>query len=170
MAHYRMYTDGSFCDGSDITHGGIVFDGDNQYKVHLYSRDPKFVSMRNVGGEVLAAWLAVFVAVENIKQEMKTSEGLQHHVVELVYDYNGVGCWLNGQWKCNKEGTAWYRDTIQKMISDVGCIELKLIHVKGHGTNEGNIEADKVANFNMEYAKSNGIQIIDIDEIISKYT
>ena len=138
MANFRIYTDGSFLQGDKTVHGGILFEGNPPKRFHIISNNPVFTGMNNVGGELISAWYSIYLVSECIKRlEKEKPDEMQINKVQLVYDYVGVGAWLNGTWSCKKEGTALYRDSIMKILDSVPSLELILTHVKGHQSNLG---------------------------------
>lgn len=165
--YFKCYTDGSFGDSGE-THGGLVFYKDNEVSssLHVFSRLPDMTSMRNVGGEIIAAWCAITSVVETVKRE--NEKGMEYHTLDLVYDYKGVGCWATGEWKTNKKATQWFVKSVREMLATVPNLKVNFIWVKGHGANEGNNLADKIADYNMTYCKQKGIAVCCVDELIMK--
>ena len=62
--------------------------------------------------------------------------------VTIYYDYMGIEMWATGAWKCNKKGTAAYRDYVA-LARD--AIHIHFAKVKGHSGIDGNEEADLLA-------------------------
>lgn len=168
MVVYNVFTDGSF--GNDgLVHGGIVFagsDGNILSTVHVKTSKKDFVSMRNVGGEILASWSAIFSVVNSVKKKNEEA-GLETYTLYLTYDYEGVGKWLTGQWKANKKATQWYVRTIKQLFSTVPNLELRLQWVKGHRDNRLNGIADAVSSYDMSGLYSS-TTICDMDEILQE--
>lgn len=168
MKQFIIYTDGSFGEGQE-THGGIVYwDAETnqpQASMHVYTTLPDFCSMRNVGGEVLAAYTAIFTAVQKIKSY--NEESMETYKITLVYDYKGIGLWLMGKWQARKKATKWFVDSIKQMMSEVPNTSLEFIWVPGHTDHiPGNDVADKVAEYTTRYASNNGIAICCMDDFI----
>lgn len=162
---WYVYTDGSY--GNDgKTHGGIVF-ADSYGKVlstlHVVTSIRDFVKMNNIGGEILAAWSAIFSVATTVKQ-MNENVGIDSHRLQLVYDLQGVGMWLQG-WKTNERGTRWYKETIKKMLSEVPNLTLELVWVKGHKDTRLNVVADAVASYSTQGACYNAT-LVDMDEML----
>lgn len=166
MHKITAFTDGSFNDGSGC-HGGIVYWDTQTGKpiscVHVTSHDPRFVSMRNVGGELLAAWCAI-VSAANVANEDEPLH--RSYELDIIYDLKGVGEWAKGVWKCNKPGTQWYYAQIKGILKQTPSLKVNFIWVKGHENTAGNIWADKVAGYDMSYAKANDIPICCLDECL----
>lgn len=166
MQEFICYTDGSFNTPGE-THGGIVFWDRDTYKsrIHVYSKNNNFTSMRNVGGEIIAAYCAIVSTVNKVKELNK--ESMDTYKLTLIYDYRGVGDWITGAWKTNKTATRWYKEAVTKLLAEVPNLSLNLVWVKGHGYSAGNNEADRVAEYTMSYAKRNDISICLVDELIN---
>lgn len=89
-------------------------------------------AMRNVAGEICGSMAAIRKAVEL---------GLPE--VTIYYDYMGIEMWATGAWKCNKKGTAAYRDYVasgEKCDCDPFCKGKRTFQVI-----DGNEEADMLA-------------------------
>lgn len=165
---YIIYTDGSFRDGYDNkAHGGIVF-AKNEIefarRIHVFTSIPQFVCMWSAGGEVLAAWSAIFTVINTIKRE--DPEKKDKHKLTLIYDNQGVGEWLSGGFKRNTIVTKWYHDSVMRMLTEFPNFQLDVNWVKGHSSTELNNEADRVARYTMEYCKAYNIPICDMDEVL----
>lgn len=167
MKIFNVYTDGSFGDDG-ATHGGIVFvkSGNSEVSsvVHVQTKIREFVAMRNVGGEILAAWSAIYAVANTIKNNNETV-GLETYQLNLTYDYEGVGKWLTGQWNCKKHATQWYRDSLKAILSTVPNLKLNLIWVRGHMGNQFNEVADRVACYDKSM-RHTGTEICDMDELL----
>lgn len=166
MQKFEVYTDGSFGDNGEV-HGGVVYKfNDEEYECfHVMSKKPEFVSMRNVGGEVLAAWAAITSVANAVK--VKNNNQMDTYVLELVFDYKGIGEWLTGGWKTNKRATQWFVSSVREILSEVPNLSVKYIWVKGHSNTKGNHIADAVAAYDMSYCKKNDITICDMDIVVN---
>ena len=159
----KCITDGSYGDTGD-THGGVVFYKDKTIAsaLHVVSKLTEMVSMRNVGGELIAAWCAI-TAVANTAKDCK-----EECILDLVYDYKGVGCWATGEWKTNKSGTIWYAKAIKEILRTTPNLKINFIWVKGHQSVEGNNIADMVADYNLDYCRKHNYPISCVDDLIMK--
>ena len=126
------YVDGSFNSDTGDYGFGLVFlyDGERQEicgcgNEHIGGMN----EMRNVAGEISACMKAVDMAV---------AAGAK--ALDVYYDYEGIAAWATGAWKCKKEGTAAYRDFMQKCP-----IPVRFFHVRAHTGNRGNEAADRLA-------------------------
>ena len=167
MVNYLVYTDGSYHVEGE-THGGIVFWDENAgtylSRTHVYTKLNKLTSMWNVGGEIIAAYCAIMMTVNKVKE--LNNETMDNYKLRLVYDYEGIGKWLTEMWKAKKPATQWFVKEVHKLLKEVPNLQLELIWVKGHGACAGNNEADRVSEYTMNYAKNNNIMICLIDEFI----
>jgi ribonuclease HI len=166
MKSFIVYTDGSFGDTREV-HGGIVYwgaDGPTSM-IHVKSSLPQFVSMRNVGGEVIAAWSAI-MSIANMVKDLNEKE-METYTLNIVYDYEGVGKWLTGAWRTNKPATQWFVKSVRDILSQVPNLSIKYIWVKGHDNTRGNEYADRVASYTMDYCELHEIPICNLDEVIN---
>lgn len=168
MKQYCVYTDGSF--GEDgLTHGGIVFINpvtqEALSKLHVFTSLKQFVSMRNVGGEILAAWSAVFSIVQGVVVN-NSADVEEEVVIDLYFDYKGVGKWYTGKWQARKPATIWYRDNLNKLLAKLPNAKLNMHWVRGHVGNTFNEVADDVASY-VNYMNK-GINVVNMDDIVSE--
>lgn len=168
---YRVFTDGSFNKANpNETHGGIVYwDLENDKPdtmFHITCTDARLCSGWNVGGEVIAGYLAVWGLVQQLMNEGRTADDYPVEI-ELVYDYEGVGNWMNGTWKNAKSPSAkWYKEKMTALINSCPNLWIKWVWVRAHtGLCAGNTLADKVASCDGAYWKNgaNGVIHIPID-------
>lgn len=172
MQNFIVFTDGSFHIPGE-THGGIVFWGpDNKPSnaLHVYSNNFAFTEMRNVGGEVIAAWCAMLSVAETVKK--LNEESMDSYTLNLIYDYEGIGKWATGRWKANKPATKAYVKFVRDLAIEVPNLKINYIWIRGHQSSDsdnfviGNNEADKVSAYDMKYAENHNIPICNIDEVI----
>lgn len=167
MDTYVCYTDGSFGNAGE-THGGVVYwngSVESSNCIHVYTTHPDFTSMRNVGGEILAAYACV-VSFIGKAQKLTEEVGLNLIKLKIVYDYEGVGKWVKGEWKAKKPATQWYVKRIRDLLEATTNLQVEWIWVRGHVGHAGNELADKVADYNMSYAKSHNITVVDMASAI----
>lgn len=165
----KVYTDGSFYAVDGIAHGGLVlwnFGSIAKSSVHVVTTLEQFCSMRNVGGEILAAWYALKLLITGMKQSENFKE--TEHNIELIYDYEGVGKWVSGEWAAKKPATRWYRDWVHRFEAMYPNVHLKFTWTKGHAGDDGNEIADAVANYDTSYCRAHEIPIVDVTPLLMK--
>ena len=166
---YRLYTDGSYNKNKpDEVHGGIVYWDVENNKVescaHVYSKDPRLCSGWNVGGEVLAAYVGVKAIIAELLREGHCADS-DPVIIELVYDYEGVGNWITGVWKNrNKASSIWYYNAMKPLLDSIRNVEVRFIWVKGHGAVVGNNIADEVAEYSMANCHKHNAEIFCFDD------
>lgn len=166
---YRIYTDGSYNkDKPDEVHGGIVYWDTVENKVtgcaHVSSKDKRLTSGWNVGGEVLAAYVGLKSIYATLEEQGQCADS-DPVIIELVYDYQGVGAWITGVWKNrNKPTSIWYYDKMMSLINSLKNVEVRFIWVKGHGDSVGNQVADMCASHTLRFNPSYNVQTFCFDD------
>lgn len=172
MKRYKIYTDGSYNKIDGIAHGGVVFWDEATNKplnrMHVLTTLNPLSSMWNVGGEILASWIAIKSVVAAILQNGINEEEI--YEIELVYDYEGVGKWLTGSWKAKKPATIWYVQSVKNMLRMIPNLTITYTWVKGHDCTEGNNEADRVAAYDTSYCVRNNIPVVDVSPLVREET
>lgn len=164
----KVYTDGSYYAVDGLAHGGFVLmdfpTAGETRAMHIVSTIPQFTTMRNVGGEILAAWYALKLLYTGLKRAENFTEN--EYDIELVYDYEGVGKWVSGEWRANKQATKWYRDWMQRMQHVYPNVHVKFMWTKGHAGTLGNELADAVACYDTSYCVQNNIPVEDVTPLL----
>ncbi|MFI3325825.1 MAG: ribonuclease H family protein [Clostridia bacterium] len=126
------YVDGSFKESSaEFSCGAVILYGGTEICISKKYNDEKFVSMRNVAGEIMGAVEVLRYCIKNNIQN-----------IDIYHDYEGVAKWPTNQWKANKSGTIAYKkfcDNCRDKIS------FKFVKVKAHSNNKYNDMADELA-------------------------
>lgn len=133
-----IYTDGSY-DGDIPSYGwgfaAILEDGDEPQIFTDFGagQTPDLLSQRNVAGEMVAAMKAVQWAAHR-----------GYRVVELRYDYSGVGGWPTGRQRVSGDNiyAGLYRDWMQKMMK---AMDIRFVQIPGHSGDWYNEKADELA-------------------------
>lgn len=137
------YVDGSYNAKNNTCGAGIIFDVMREkpsfgtglyveYKFYKSTNKEEFTKMRNVGGEIFAASLAILKAI---------SLGIDD--LTIYHDYKGIGKWPRREWKANKKATKSYVDLVDSAIKN--GLKLYFEHVKAHSGIRRNEMADKLA-------------------------
>ena len=126
------YTDGSYKKNKDgiykVGWGYVILDGDTI--IHEdYGITNEYTSMRNVVGECVAVVEAIAYCEEQ-----------GYDAVTIYHDYEGVGAWVQGQWKTKNEMTKRYKKFVLE-----SPMRIEFVHVKGHDGNEWNEYVDTLA-------------------------
>lgn len=126
------YVDGSYNISTKIYgYGAIVFTGDKEFEFDGCGDEPELSQMRNVSGELMGVIKVIDFAVEQGASSIK-----------IYYDYMGIECWANKEWKANKDFTKKYVQFIDDRREKI-CI--KFAKVKAHSGDKYNEIVDKLA-------------------------
>lgn len=163
----HAYTDGSFNTEDGRAHGGIVMmcpDGVTiKDRLHVISTIESLTSMRNVGGEIVAAW----AAAKSISLSCNTGcFGNEPVVLIIHHDYEGVSKWCTGEWRAKKPATIWYKNAIAALMNKTLKFDIQFEWVRGHGDSAGNKEADAVASYDMSGFDVLGIKTTNLDNLL----
>lgn len=127
------FVDGSFnADTNTYGYGGFLSANGVKYPISGSDCKPNMTKMRNVAGEIEGALEAARMALD-----------LKLKRLTILYDYEGIEAWVNGNWKCKKEETAAYRDAMQEIIAK--GLAIRFLKVKAHSGIPGNEFADSLA-------------------------
>jgi len=126
----KIYVDGSYTTKNPEFAGwGFVAVKSNNV-VAKYNGKIK-ATMRNVTGEIVAVIHALNWAYKNGYKD-----------IEILYDYQGIGAWIDGSWKAKNEYTQKY---VQSVKNAQKVMNISFAKVKGHSGVKFNEVADKLA-------------------------
>lgn len=126
------YVDGSFdTETSTYAYGVVIINNGRETHLSDVGDDSDMAQMRNVAGEIMGAMAAMAYAKDNGIEEML-----------IVHDYQGIGAWPKGEWKCNKPETQFYKRFYDELSEDV---KVRFKKVEGHSGNYYNDLADALA-------------------------
>ena len=130
------YVDGSYNPSTGVYGSGVVYYEDNQPNnrdlIKFSGSDPSYVMSRQIPGEAMAAVYAVNRAIRENRDK-----------ITLIYDYEGLAKWVNGQWKnANSKIGKAYKNI---MLGLMQKIEVEFIWVNSHTGVELNELADNLA-------------------------
>lgn len=133
---WSAYTDGSYHDDRPEVVGlGVVIIDPAGNVIVDYGKcvnNRSLVELRNIGGEIGAAYLAVKLAIQLGARKLK-----------LYYDYQGVGMWATRQWDANRPATQLFAAEMTKFQQ---LVTIHFNHVQSHSGNKCNDRADYRAN------------------------
>ena len=126
--YVTVYTDGSYRNGVYAWAYSFEYNG----KVHEASgrgTDPEAAAMRNIAGELAA----VMQALTTTRKHGVTN-------IRLIHDYQGIGCWMRGEWKAKNP-------LVKQFIAYIDGLGLNVEYVwkRGHSGDPGNSRVDKLA-------------------------
>lgn len=127
------YVDGSYnIKTKEYGFGCVIIEGQKVIK-EMYGKgnDEKYVTMRNVAGEILGSICAMEYAKNNGYQELC-----------IYFDYEGIEKWANGMWKANKVGTQEYQNKVKQYRND---LKIAFVKVLAHSGDFYNERADELA-------------------------
>lgn len=131
---WHAYCDGAFSTkcSEGVAVGIVIFDNiGNKYQYSKFRISPVLSSIRSVGAEICAAYLAT-----------KLARNLGCNKLVIHHDYLGVANWLNGCWDAHTEPSRIYVEEMRKYMEQ---FEISFKYVKGHSGNLWNERADRLA-------------------------
>jgi ribonuclease HI len=139
-----IFTDGSYStkNNPDKTYGAYYIPISEDESRAFDTTIPLVVKQKNVGGELLAAMCAVKFACHVADMAKESGDII---LLNLFYDYRGIGDWLTRNWKAKNEYTQGYVKFVEDSLTSRDNIKLALYKVDGHSGIKGNEEADKLA-------------------------
>lgn len=128
----KAYVDGSYDSHKKIYSFGVVLI--TEAEIIKYSKtdnNPKFISMRNIAGEVLGAMYAMKYAFEH-----------NYRKLVIYHDYEGISKWPESTWKAKNELTQKYVKYYNTISNKV---KINFIKVQAHSGDYYNEIADQLA-------------------------
>lgn len=127
------FTDGSF-NPEKMKYGSgvyIITPNDNRIELTKSGNNEKYLSKKNIPGEIFAVLDAIDWAWKN---------GYEN--IAVFYDYEGLEKWTTGEWEANNNLTKFYKNKIAELQE---IINIEFIKIKAHSSNLYNDKADKLA-------------------------
>lgn len=143
MIKVNLWVDGSYLAKIDPerTYSGVVIASTSDEVVsvrRIITKDPDFVSMWNVGGELVAAYMGLLDACSVLKGHEAE--------VNIHHDYKGIKEHYIGEWRTDKKaGNAKYVSAMKQILKANPNISIKFTKVKAHSGIPMNELADRVA-------------------------
>ena len=164
----QLYTDGSYGNGK--TFGGVylVTDDGKEYMFKVKTSIQDMHNMNNVGGEILGAMSGLALALLLVKKS-----GDNVNSIDLCYDYEGIGHWINKEWQATKYATRYFLGFIHKVLQAASKYNCNFSYhwTKSHSGVHGNEMADRIASYKQDYDKYIVINTYeDIDTLLSNVT
>lgn len=134
----------AFCDGSfdkemnRYSYGVVLIDSEKKESTLCgYGSNEKYVSTKNIIGEVFGSINAMDWAVSNGYEKIK-----------IYHDYEGISKWISGEWEAKSDVAKTYTSIYKAKFE--GVLEVVFEHVKGHSNNKYNDKADEIAKSALE--------------------
>ena len=129
------FSDGSFdLKLGRYSYGVVCIDRDlKENELYGYAANPKYISSRNIIGEILGVFNAIDWAITN-----------GYEKIRIFYDFEGLEKWAKGEWKADSDVAKMYIGVLESKYKDI--IEIEFEKVKGHSNNKYNDKADELAN------------------------
>jgi len=137
-----------FTDGSHFKHGDNYL-GIGVFCIH---KDKEYKLSDHCDEKLLKEYEILETKVSNPTSEficfaetLKLLRNVKNpYIFVFKIDYEGVGKWMNNEWKCKKPYIKKIKEKCEIYLKEIkGKVEIE--HVKGHSKNYGNEQADKLA-------------------------
>lgn len=132
--------DGSYNPESEKAGFGVILISYGNNKDTLYKAFPKSF------GEDFVAHRNVSVELEGVKEAINWAINSKKTKITILYDYEGIEKWVNGDWKAKTTLTKQYVDF---MHDSVKKINVNFIKVPAHSGIDLNEEADSLAKYSL---------------------
>ena len=137
-----------FSDGSHFKHG----DGYLGIGVFCIYNNEEYMLSNHCDGDLLKEYGITETKLSNptceflsFGETLKMLRNVKNpHIFVFKIDYEGVGKWMNNEWKCKQPYIKKIKEKCDEYLKQInGKIEIE--HVKGHSKIYGNEQADKLA-------------------------
>lgn len=130
------FVDGSYSSTDEKSGFGVIIIDNKGVQTPLYKAFTKqlneeFIKLRNVAAEL-----------EGVKEAVKWALAYSKTRIKIYYDYEGIGKWVDGSWKANKDITKQYVNFIKEKSA---LVSIEFCKVPAHSGIEYNEMADKLA-------------------------
>lgn len=166
-SRFEVYTDGSYNkEKGEVYAAFIILDSGNPVMMcRISTKDKRFSTQWNVGGELLAAAAGIVNALNYLK-EARAEDSCDDTFITVYHDYVGVHYFIlppkpnKKPWKPKaKDGAGeYYKMMVDMVLEQSYPLKLKFEKVTSHTGDYWNEFADKIAGgFITEY---NGMEVI----------
>ncbi|MBN2219197.1 MAG: reverse transcriptase-like protein [Kosmotogaceae bacterium] len=125
----HLFVDGSFMDNK-VGYGVLVI-SENRIEKRINGCIKENLEMRNVTGEI-----------EGVIRALEYCEQKGYRKVTIHYDYMGLRCWADGEWKAKNKLTRKYVERLKEYSSQ---FDIEWVKVRSHTGETFNEIADKLA-------------------------
>ncbi len=128
----------AFCDGSyedalnRYSYGVVLIDEEEETSLCGFGSNLKYISSKNIIGEIFGVINALDWAVSN-----------GYSKVKIYHDYEGLSKWLSGEWQAKSDVAKMFLSIYQMKFDEV--LEVQFEKIKGHSNNRYNDKADSLA-------------------------
>ena len=128
------FTDGSYEQSLQrYSFGALLITPDNnEYELCGYASNPKYISSRNIPGEMLGVINAMDWAVSNSFEKIR-----------IYHDYEGLPKWISGEWNADSDAAKMFCAIYRDKYADL--LQVDFEKVKGHSNNAYNDRVDSLA-------------------------
>lgn len=154
MSMFEVYVDGSYNEGSGEAYGAFVLlqNGEPIFLWRIITKDPRFTSQWNVGGELLAAAAGIANGINVLKQARETGV-CKDSTIELYHDYIGIKAFIvpvapgKKVWKPKDPdgATAYYKRMVDVVLEENYPLKVVFTKVKAHSGVKWNEVVDGIA-------------------------
>jgi ribonuclease H-related protein len=128
------YCDGSFREELNrYSYGVLIIDKDfNEHEIFGSAKNEKFLSSKNIIGEIFGVINSLDWAVSNGAEKIK-----------IYHDYDGISKWISGEWEAKSDAAKMFIGLYNAKFADLLTVEF--VWIPGHSHNKYNERADELA-------------------------